>query len=619
MIKITRIILLALVFLGIFGLFSVEVRDPDFWWHLKTGDYLVQQRALPATDPFAYTSPAENPLNPDSVRMKFILAQYWLSQVLFSLIYQYSGFQGIIHFRAGLLALLVFLIYRSIRREGFGMYSALIFLIPVVLIFHTFTGERPQLFSFLFSFVLIFLLEGFRKSSSLPSPASTGPNESQRAPNRSQSLSASSLFHILPIPLIMLFWANMHGLFILGLVILAGYTIAEWIKYLSGRFGNILPAGALKLLTAIFGFSVLVSLANPNFYMIIPFLAEFAQHSASGMITEHRAPLTLLRSGFYEPQLVTFFLLVLLNIVVFIVYRKKLDLTDMVILSGLTILSLSASRFIPFSAPLSLLLISRYLSGAVNSFTIPETLKTLKSRVEVPLSIVLSITLVLVINNADIFQKGIKQNRYPEGAAHFLREHHIQGNMFNPYIWGGYLMWALYPDYKVFIDGRGLLEEVFFQEVRILEADPGTMVGLPRWKALLNAYKVNFIVTFSVGNFSGRLMPLIPGLLNDPEWHLVYMDNISLIFVRGRQENQEIIARFGIPKEWLWNEVAVEAALKAKDAANKGTFYLTMGDAFFAKKSYNQAKEAYTAAFAFDPGNSHAKQQLQILEGPRAP
>ena len=44
--------------------------------------------------------------------------------------------------------------------------------------------------------------------------------------------------------------------------------------------------------------------------------------------------------------------------------------------------------------------------------------------------------------------------------------------MFNPYVWGGYLIWSLYPDYKVFIDGRGLIPEVFFQEVRVLEASP---------------------------------------------------------------------------------------------------------------------------------------------------
>ena len=62
------------------------------------------------------------------------------------------------------------------------------------------------------------------------------------------------------------------------------------------------------------------------------------------------------------------------------------------------------------------------------------------------------------------------------------------------------------------------------------------------------------------------------------------MDNISLIFIRDSEENREMISRFSFPKEWLWNEVAVEAALKAQDAPNRGNYYETIGDAFFAKR-----------------------------------
>ena len=163
--KIAKLTLLALLFTLVFGLFSVEIKDPDFWWHLKTGEYIYQSGALPVTDPFAYTSLQKDPLNPESKRIGFILTQYWLAQVVFYRIYDFFGLEGIIFLRASLLTLLIFLIFRGIRREGFGIYSSVIFLVPVVMIFRTFTGERPQLFSFLFAFLLIFLLEGFRKAS----------------------------------------------------------------------------------------------------------------------------------------------------------------------------------------------------------------------------------------------------------------------------------------------------------------------------------------------------------------------------------------------------------------------------------------------------------------------
>ncbi|MDQ7785932.1 MAG: hypothetical protein RDU20_23975, partial [Desulfomonilaceae bacterium] len=187
-----------------------------------------------------------------------------------------------------------------------GFYSSLMLLIPGLLIFYTFTGERPQLFSFLFSFVLIFLLEGFRKSvleklqdsqvviarseaTKQSQDTSTVTQQDRRAPlamtafsishceDRSDaaisSLSHSTPFlYLLPLPFIMLLWANLHGGFILGLAILFGYIVSEAVKFKLKRFGPILPFRALKWLSATVIASVLLSLVNPNTYKVIPFL-----------------------------------------------------------------------------------------------------------------------------------------------------------------------------------------------------------------------------------------------------------------------------------------------------------------------------------------------------------
>lgn len=586
MLKIIKIVVTSLLFIFIFGLFSVEIKDPDFWWHLKTGEYIYQTGSFPAADPFAYTSLPKDPIHPESKRIKFILTQYWLAQLVFYWIYHLFGFQGIIYLRALIFTLLIFLIYRSIRREGLGPYFSVVFLIPAVLILHTFTGERPQLFSFLFAFILINLLEGFRVSSLHKSPIS-GLKQSR--------------IYLLPIPFIMLFWANLHGGFLTGIIIILGYLLSEGIKYLSKKFGQPIPFSSLKLLIVVTTISMLLTIINPNTYNVIPFLIEFGKGPYKSLITESMSPITLLKEGFYEPQLITYFILLFINALLLVMNIKKIDLTDVVISAGLILISLSASRFIPFYTPVGILMIARYGSGILNNLFRMETYKTFMKKLQIPLAIILSVILILVINNTDLFKSGIRSNTYPEGAAKFLKEHRISGNMFNPYIWGGYLIWALYPDYKVFIDGRALIEEIFFQEVRVLEAYPKNMEGFPEWKALLNAYKVNFIVTFSVGNFSGLLVPLIPALLNDPEWQLVYMDNISLIFLRESPENREMIEKFGLPKEWLWNEVAVEAGLKAKVYPKNINYYITMGDAFLAKRSYKEAKEAYLKAQTINP------------------
>jgi hypothetical protein len=455
---------------------------------------------------------------------------------------------------------------------------------------------------------LIFLLEGFRKAS-----GSKGLDSSETQ----QSLIAGRLWpialYLIPLPFIMLLWANLHGGFILGMLILASYLIAENFKYFMKRFGRILPSRSLKMLNTAGIIAIFASFINPNSYKVFPFLFEFETGRYKSMIIESVSPMTLVRSGFYEPQFILYFILLALCVLLFVIDIKKRDLTDGVLIAVLAGMSLSSSRFIPFFCPVAALMIARYSAEILGKLRPREHLQSLVKKIELPTAIILSIALIIVINNAGLFKSGIRMNKYPEGAARFLKENKITGNMFNPYVWGGYLMWELYPEYKVFIDGRGLIGEVFFQEVRVLGASRQLVEQLPEWKAILKAYNVDFIITYSVDNFTGRLVPLIPALLNDPAWHLIYMDNISLIFLQESTANKPITDRFSIPKEWLWNEVAVEAALKAQDYGWNVNYSITIGDAFLAKQNYQEAKRAFSKAQMIDPENEKVKQRLDFL------
>lgn len=603
-----EIITLVLFFIVLLGLFSVKIWDPDFWWHLKTGEYIYQTKSLPQTDPFAHTSLPKDPINPTSDRQKFILTQYWLAQIIFYKIYQLFNFQGIIYLRASILTLLIYLLYKGVRREGFGHYLSICLLIPAVVIFrYGYTGERPQLFSFLFSFLLVYILEGFRLSATLyPLPAKR--------------------YTLYTIPIIMLLWANLHGGFILGIVILIGYLFSETIKYITKRFGQSLQYSLLKSLTIVSILSILFSLLNPNSYKVISVLRELENGLYKGQIAEAFSPFKFISLGKYAPELITYFILLFLISLILLINIKRLDLTDVLILIGLTTMSLSAVRLISFFTPVATIMLARYGIRTIEGLNSIEGLTILKrvsegirSYLRAPLtkgafSTLLSFSLIIVLIKGGLFNKGIKNENYPTGAIRFLKNNHIPGNMFNPYVWGGYLIWELYPDYKVFTDGRGLIEEIFFQQAKIMEAYPRDFGGIPEWKAFLKVYRVNFIVTFSVGQFVGRLVPLIPALLKDPEWHLIYMDDNSLIFLRENPQNMEMIKRFGMPKEWAWNEVAVEAGIKARDFRRNINFYITMGDAFFAKKSYKDAKVAYLKAKEIAPYNRIVIERLETLK-----
>ena len=150
-----------------------------------------------------------------------------------------------------------------------------------------------------------------------------------------------------------------------------------------------------------------------------------------------------------------------------------------------------------------------------------------------------------------------------------------------------------------------------------MAANYRTVEGIPLWKSLLNSYEVGFIVTFSVDRYSGRLVPLIPALLKDPEWALIYMDNISLIFARMSNQNSGILKEFSLPKEWLWNEVITETAAKSRNTWNtavRSNLYMTAGDAFLEKRSFRQAGEAYLQAQKINPENSMVNRRLSLLK-----
>jgi hypothetical protein len=123
----------------------------------------------------------------------------------------------------------------------------------------------------------------------------------------------------------------------------------------------------------------------------------------------------------------------------------------------------------------------------------------------------------------------------PSGAADYLLEHHVTGPIFNTYEQGGYLIWRLWPEERVFIDGRSLSETVYRDYHQILY-NPGSyadQVAGPR-KDLLNRYGVQVVVMNTLDYVSGAMYPLALALANPTgtEWQMVYDDPQAVVFER---------------------------------------------------------------------------------------
>src|SRR5450432_2286281 len=156
-----KIATLALTALCLLGLFATETADTDFWWHLKTGQYLVEQRGLPVPDPFAYTTAGSAaPAYAGEERVRhFNLTHEWLAQVGIYGAYAIGGFPAVILLRAlmltGVCGLAGFL---GARLSG-NFYAGIVAAFATASVAVEFAADRPALVTFLLVAVFVCLLE----------------------------------------------------------------------------------------------------------------------------------------------------------------------------------------------------------------------------------------------------------------------------------------------------------------------------------------------------------------------------------------------------------------------------------------------------------------------------
>ena len=471
--------MLALSAVCLIGWFSPEISDPDFWWHLRTGQYIAGKRALPVPDPFAYTTAmARTSYAAEPRTRQFNLTHEWLAQVLMYSVYRAGGFAGIVLARAAALAGfcgLVGLVAYQRRRSFWAAVGAAFAAASVA---SSFTADRPYQITFLLLAVTLAIVETRRWLWLLP-------------------------------PLFLV-WANCHGGYFLGWLVLGAYSAETLIL---GRRREPVPgARQLWLVSAI---CVLVCGLNPNGFRIFPVLLEYRGSFLQSRLLEWAKP------SLWPPQ--PFSVLLIAAGCVMLWARPKVRIADWLLYALFAAAAVSAQRntiLIALAAPV---FIVAYF---------PWNLR-LPAWSEFALMLLVAGGLAAGIAGGKFFQLRASDWRYPAGAADFLLANHIGQPMFNTYEYGGYLMWRLWPQERVFIDGRALSESVFMDYARILynhdESDGGKTAD-----QLLDDYGVQVIVMNSFEYTTGPIYLLAPALADPKQttWKLVYHDPQALIFMR---------------------------------------------------------------------------------------
>ena len=351
--------------------------DPDMYWHLASGRWMVDHRDILRSDVFSSTVTGQ----PYSVGE-------WLGEVILYLAYSAAGWSGVVLLRGVLVAFGAFFLTRAALRSGASLVVALPLVILALLLSEIVWTDRPHLFTLaLFPLVLDLLL----------------------------AARAGNTRWLAAVPPVLLVWTDLHGGYALGLALAVLFAI--------DAVARRAHALAFVAVAAVGGVATLLDPGSLG-------LGAAAAHAASPprFIVEESPPDVLTPAGF------VFALFILATLAV--AMRAGGDLLDALVIVPLLYLGLSAQRDMPYfamavvpylahRAPLAL----PWLRSAAHRVSAP--------RAAVPGTIV-GVAAIAVLGLASL-PTAPDETAYPTGALAALSQ--TSGTLLNEYDWGGYLIW----------------------------------------------------------------------------------------------------------------------------------------------------------------------------------
>jgi hypothetical protein len=489
-----RPVVLALAALCLIGMFSIEVAGYDTWWNLKTGEYIVLYRALPVPDPFSYTTYLGKPAYPGEEQVRhFNLTHEWLAQAILYSVYAVAGAPGLVLFKALVVAALCWLTGLIAARRTGNFYAGLAATFATSLVAVDFASDRPAIITFLMVAVFVAIFE-------------------LRWP----------LWLLPPLALI---WANCHGGFFLGWVVMAAYSVEAIVLRLRDQ-----PAEDAARIWKMSALALAVSFLNPNGFHILDTLFRYQKSFLTSTLIEWHSPYL------WGPPY-SFDILLYAAAAVLLMSWRKVRVSDWLLFAAFAAASLTAYRNILLIGFLAPILIAVWLPRSTGSRTVAVRNRQFRAPRFIGLAAIVLLLAVLItgVARGRFFQFRAALWEYPSGATDFLRAHAISKSMFNTYEYGGYLIWRLWPEERTFVDGRALNESVY-QDYRSILYNTGATPNALGSEAqrLLDRYAVRVIVMNTFEYVTGAFYPLALALGNPKtsDWQLVYEDPQSLVFLR---------------------------------------------------------------------------------------
>ncbi len=450
-------------------------QDPDIWWHLRVGEWIVANRWVPFEDHFSAYGAG-----------KPWLAYSWLFEVLIYALHNSFGLSGIVWFTAAMGILITAAVHRLVRLARLPIIAEVALTALAVAAMKPLMSPRPWLFTILFFAIQLVLI------------------------SRAREEGKARLLWLMP--LIFVFWANLHvqfiyGLAILGLLLLEALLLAGASRW---NFPAAPPALPANPLIAVTGLSVLAALLSPYHFLIFRPIWEYVVQTGTFQNIQEMHPMF-----FRSPDNWTVLALALAAVFT-LGWRRRLSPFPMLLLLLGIGLGFRARRDIWL-----LVITAVWIVGSHLRYRLPGS----------PLAFARGQTLAVVVLVAVAlygigFQRGIREpnlqavaaKEYPVAAVAYIKSHKLPGPVFNTLDWGGFLIWSL-REIPVAIDGRTNLHG----DARVAKF-VRAWLAYPGWDSDPEFLSARLII-------ADHSRPLTWLLRRDPRYRVVYEDDTAVVFV----------------------------------------------------------------------------------------
>jgi hypothetical protein len=481
--------------------------DPDIGWHIRTGELMLASHALPRTDPFSSTMHGQT-----------WFAWEWLYDLTLGILHRAAGLNGV----AWLCALIVATTFTCLLSQLLKWETGLLLAIFLMLVAEAASMihllARPHIVSWLFMLAWFAALERWEQGN---------------APRWLPSF----------FPLSMLFWVNLHGGWPVGLLLLAIYLIAARIESMRAAdpFAALRTLQRARSISFAGALSLLATFVNPfGWHLHTHIYRYLGDRYLMNRIAEFRSP------NFHEWAPRCFVIILLLTLLALASHRGRVRLSHLMVVLLAVYAGLIASRNLPVSSMLLVLVSGPMLwqevaslaaqprawkwlrAGARRTVDFSARMGTQELRLRGHLWPVMSVVAGLAIclhggwlGSRHLVNVHFDSTKIPAAAVDFLEQQPSHESVLSTDTWGGYLIYRLYPSRQVVIDDRhDLFGSDRVRELLIF------LQGEPGWQDVLENWHVQTVLLPSESTAANLLHEL------PRDWRLAYQDDVAVVFER---------------------------------------------------------------------------------------